>query len=552
MTSFFSLTKAFIESLSMSNTRGFKKVAFTFLLIVVFFFIFLPFILGTGILTYAMTENLMEVNYESVGINLLIILLSLFVFIFSFNVILNELYFNDNIEHILPLPIKPETIVASKFTSCFIAENIMSFFIILSGVLGYLFAIGFKWSSFILSLIGVITLPIIPMIYTGIICLLIMNFTKFIKNKESVRQFSMMLVFIVLFIFVFSISTLRQFDFDLFIENITIGNQSFLKTLNIIFPHINLFIDTINNNSIISLILYLLVNAIFIFIYLLLSKYLYLDGVIGLNSKDTSVKKTSTKLIDNIKKRDPMTSYIIKEFKVLFRTPSFFINCIIINIIWPIFVYAIIKIINLGTLKQLGSLINYLDTEPVIIYFIFILGISIMVPCISTISSSSFSREGKHYDFIKYIPFPLYKVLYSKIFVSFIISFVGIFVYFIIFSIIAHLDILIVIPSLIIITLAIFFISLLGVFIDSIQPKLVWDDELNALRENYNTFVVMGISLLLFGILMIIGFYLIRIDIVNFNLYYIIIVITLSFLIILMLILFRLFGVNNLKEQEEL
>ena len=552
MTSFFSLTKAFIKSLSMSNTRGFKKVAFTFLLIVVFFFIFLPFILGTGILTYAMTENLMEVNYESVGIDLLIILLSLFVFIFSFNVILNELYFNDNIEHILPLPIKPETIVASKFTSCFIAENIMSFFIILSGVLGYLFAIGFKWSSFILSLIGVITLPIIPMIYTGIICLLIMNFTKFIKNKESVRQFSMMLVFIVLFIFVFSISTLRQFDFDLFIENITIGNQSFLKTLNIIFPHINLFIDTINNNSIISLILYLLVNAIFIFIYLLLSKYLYLDGVIGLNSKDTSVKKTSTKLIDNIKKRDPMTSYIIKEFKVLFRTPSFFINCIIINIIWPIFVYAIIKIINLGTLKQLGSLINYLDTEPVIIYFIFILGISIMVPCISTISSSSFSREGKHYDFIKYIPFPLYKVLYSKIFVSFIISFVGIFVYFIIFSIIAHLDILIVIPSLIIITLAIFFISLLGVFIDSIQPKLVWDDELNALRENYNTFVVMGISLLLFGILMIIGFYLIRIDIVNFNLYYIIIVITLSFLIILMLILFRLFGVNNLKEQEEL
>ncbi|MBQ8131911.1 MAG: hypothetical protein IJ193_05415, partial [Bacilli bacterium] len=36
-------------------------------------------------------------------------------------------------------------------------------------------------------------------------------------------------------------------------------------------------------------------------------------------------------------------------------------------------------------------------------------------------------------------------------------------------------------------------------YIDSIQPKLIWDDEANSLRENYNTFMVMGFALLFFA-----------------------------------------------------
>ena len=551
MNSYFSLSKSFIKSLSMSDSKGFKKIGFSFLLLLVLFFIFIPFIFGVGVLTYSMTESLLEVDFESVGIELLCILMSLFIFIFSFNVLLNELYFNDNIEHILPFPLKPYEIVASKFTSCFIAENIMSFFIILSGLIGYLFAIGFKWSSLFLGLVGVITLPIIPMVYTGIICLFIMYFTKFIKNKESVRQFSMLLVFIVLFIFVFSISMLRQFDFDQFIEGLALGNHSFLNIFNGIFPHISLFVDTVNHNSIISLILYIIVNGAFIFLYLFLSNYFYLDGVMDLNSKNNNTKKASTKLVDNVRKRNPSYSFISKEFKILFRTPSFFINCIVINIIWPIFVYAVILILNLGSFKELGILINSLDNKNIIIYYLFIFGISIIVPCISTISSSSFSREGKHYDFIKYIPFELYKVIYIKIFVSFIISFVGVLFYFVIVSIISKLNILIFITSLIIIILSILLVSLVGVFIDSIQPKLVWDDELNALRENYNTFVVMGLSLLLIGIFLFLGIYYIN-NLISFNNFYIILILSLFILIIFIIILFKLFGVSNLEEQEEL
>lgn len=551
MNSFLSLTKSFIKSLSMSDATGFRRILFRFLLCVVFFFIFLPFVLGVGILTYSMTVSLMEVDFETVGLSLLLILLSFFIFIFSFNVILNELYFNDNIEHILPLPLKPYEVVASKFSACFMAENIMSFLIVFFGVGGYLVARGFKWSSFLLGLVGVVTLPIIPMVYTGIICLFLMYFTKFIRNKESVKQFSMLLVFGVLCVFVFSISSLRQFDFDLFIEGMALGNRRFLNVMNVIFPHINLFIDTINNNSIFSLLLYLLVNAFFVGIYLLLSNKFYFDGVMGLISKDTKKKKTSTTLLNNIYRKTPVISYISKELKILFRTPSYFINCITINIIWPIFVYAIYKILNLGSIRDIGLHINSFDNKTMIIYFLFILGISIMVPCISTISSSSFSREGKHYDFIKYIPLSFNKILFSKIFVAFIISFIGIIFYLFIFAIMSRMRFSVFLLSLLFIIISVLVISILGVLIDSIQPKLVWDDELNALRENYNTFIVMGISLLIMIIILLFGLYYIdrNISYINFFIFNSVLLLILAFIL---LVLIKIFGVKNLQDQEEL
>jgi ABC-2 type transport system permease protein len=52
-------------------------------------------------------------------------------------------------------------------------------------------------------------------------------------------------------------------------------------------------------------------------------------------------------------------------------------------------------------------------------------------------------------------------------------------------------------------------VSFIGLYIDSLQPKLNWDDENNALRENYNTFIAMGYSLLLFTVLCGGGYYLI-------------------------------------------
>ena len=61
---------------------------------------------------------------------------------------------------------------------------------------------------------------------------------------------------------------------------------------------------------------------------------------------------------------------------------------------------------------------------------------------------------------------------------------------------------------ILLIALSISLISLIGLLIDSSFPKLIWDDESDSLRENYNTFIAMGYSLLVFALLCGGGYYL--------------------------------------------
>ena len=168
------LTKLFMKSLQMGKVTGKKnKVIFGFLLASVALFIFLPFILFFGIFMFSMTEQLNEVGYASIGLEMMCFLVAIFTFVFSFSVILNQFYFSEDIPSILPLPLKPEEIVISKFTSCFLAENVMEFLMLLVGVIGYGIAVNAPIGNYILSLIGIFTLPIIPMVYCGSLCLII-------------------------------------------------------------------------------------------------------------------------------------------------------------------------------------------------------------------------------------------------------------------------------------------------------------------------------------------------------------------------------------------
>ena len=503
MTNYLSLAKVFIRSLSMTKPSTKKQMIVTkLLLVLVSLLIILPFVVVSGLFIYTVTNSLVEYNYETIGLEFMCILLCVFTFIFSFNVILNELYFTGDIENLLPLPLKPREIVGAKIASIFCAESLVQLLVIFFSVIGFFFALGLSFKNFLLGILGMITLPMIPIIYCSIISLLIMSFTRFIKNKETIRKVGLVFVLAVLMLFVYFLGALQNFDLELYIEGFVNGDQTFLHVMRGIFPHINLFIDILVTGSIRSLLLYILVNIGFIVVLLVLADVCYFKGVVGLSSKDTESKKSSSNILNNIKVENPTNSYFKKEIFTLFRTSSYFLNCILINFIWPIFVYVICKLKFPDlTLSKLKNLVTSTDNNTLIIIFMFVIGVSILLPALNSIASSSFSREGKNFYFMKYIPMDYSSQVYVKLLVSFIIAFIGVNVFSLIFYLVIGLKVSTAFIFLIISFLAILFICSLGIIIDSINPKLVWDDELNALRENSNNFIVMGISIFMFIVL---------------------------------------------------
>ena len=110
MANYLALTKVFLKNIKMSKSPNKRaRRMFAFLLVFTFLFIIVPFLLISSLFVYDTTIQLMDINYESIGLQIMCYLVSIFTFVFTFPVILNEFYFSNDIEKLVPLPIKPVT-----------------------------------------------------------------------------------------------------------------------------------------------------------------------------------------------------------------------------------------------------------------------------------------------------------------------------------------------------------------------------------------------------------------------------------------------------------
>lgn len=554
MNSYITLTKTFIAAIGMSAPQDKRrKIMIAILSCFGIFGVLLPVTFGVGILVKLMTETLAPVGCASLGIQLMFHVICLFTVIFGINVIFNEFYFSNDIEYLLPWPLRAYQITASKFTAAFYNENIMQFMLVLSCIVGY--GIGAKMGilNWLLSIIGIITLPILPLAYCAIISMLLMAFTKFIRNKDVIQKFSVALIFLMVIALVGSIGFLQNMDIDNYVATLASGDQGFFTVMNYLFPNVPLFVKTFTEGSFTAFLGYIGVNAVVIVIMLVLSECLYFRGVIGLTSSASNKKtKDLDKQLTSCKQKNAAYSYFMKEVRMLVRTPVFFTNCIAINFLWPIFIYAMYKIQSRRiSLSELQKLYADKDLRIQLAFLLGIVGISVIVAAINSLSSNAISREGKHFSFMKYIPVPYFTQWNVKAFVGIIFPAAGVLIYFIPFCIMVKVPLIHIIMLTLLSLMSITFVSYMGVYIDSIQPKLIWDDEMSALRENYNTFFSMAISIAFTAIVCVGGFFLFCNTKISIGMTALILVIILAVANLIVLSLTSKDGIRNLEEQEE-
>ncbi len=557
MNSYLSLTKTFISALSMSKSNDKKrKLIILILSIFALFGIMIPGALLLGFFVGISTYNLTILNAGSqistFVLQLVLEVIAIFTFVFGISVILNELYFTNDIEYILPWPLRIWQIVISKFTAAYIGENIMQLAFIVATIVGFGIGANIGIINWFIGICGIFLLPILPMVYCTIICMLVMRFTKIIKNKDSVQKATIFIIFAILIIVLLSVSSLGNFDFNNFSGNVNELSNNYFYVLNILFPTVDLFVKAIGNGDIIMFLIYLLVNILAIIIMLVIAELIYFRGVINLSVNKNSLDVSLDKLIKSVRQHTPAYSYFMKELRILVRTPAFYTHCVIVNFIWPIFVYAVFKAsdssITLLWLKE-----NYYANENIALFMtVFIVGISAFLTSLNSITSNAISREGKHFHFMKSIPLDYKTQLTVKTLVGILFSFIGIMVYFIPVCIFINVNIIHMIGYIILSFLTIMFVAYMGIYIDSLQPKLVWDDELSVLRENYNMFFSMAIVIVFVIVSAIGGYFILLNKHLVFGQLFLIFVSILILCNIVMYLISRKSLVNNIIVQEEM
>ncbi len=521
MNVFLQLIKITTSSVEPATDEKKRSKAFgTVMGILIVLLLFIPICAFTAFMVYALTNGIVtlqttnEVYAQSktavtAGLSMLLHIVALFSFIFGFNVIMSVFYFSSDLEYLLPLPISPMKIVGAKLAATMLSENVMECMLVISALIGFMVGYGFNPPvgdglnivSFLAMIIGVATFPILPICYCAIICMIVMSVSRVFKNKDRVSKATQLSTVLILLALVIFMQMTGGFNPDTFVENLINGNFTIFGVFDKIFCTVPLLSSALAGH-ILSLLLYMVVNAAAVGLVLLYAYKLYFNAVVSLNNGQGKAKADGKALdLDKkVKQSSPTLTYLKKEFKILFRTPAYLMNCLGINLIWPIFIYLFIVM-----QKQNAMLSGFIDKvrngddASVMHLTVIVFAISVILTSLNCIASSAITREGKHFDVMRYLPIGMMTQINAKALVSIIISGVGLIVYIITAFAIFDVSVYLTTYSVLLSILAVVFTTYLGIYIDTINPKLVWEDELNALRGNYHVFYNMGLELIITG-----------------------------------------------------
>ena len=463
----------------------------------VLLFVVIPVTIMTGFFTFILTKGLMQTGHPEFGVKLMYGLISIFTVVFGINVIFNELYFEDDISYLLPLPLKAEELVLSRFIAVFIGENMMQFAVVIAVVTGFGLAYPMNVIQWVISLAAGFLLPVIPMAVIAIAGMLLMTFTRFIKKKETVRRISYAIIILILAAGASMLLTIDISEIVFFIIEGTASNILFVKILDMIFPQTGLIAEYMVTGSFWPVLVFAAICLLSLVLLCACARLFYMESVTRLN-ETTHVQKNAGSSVSVVCRSAAMTLFI-KEMRILVRTPAFLTNCVAANFVWPAFVLIFAKIMS-ADLGRSGVCAYFADQSHKTAAMAVILAITMVTAAMNCLGSDSFSREGKGFDYIKFIPVS-YRLQWNvKTAAAIVWTLAGTVPFFAFFVIYAKFDVLSAVLTMIMVALSAFFVTELGMLLDSLNPKLFWLDALSALRENYNTVFCMGITIVTCGL----------------------------------------------------
>jgi len=507
MSKFIALTRILLKtgtqsSNSKKNKNGIKGILLGLLLIIAL----MPMAIGFGKFLSEAYDGLHAIGQEAVILGFGLSVVSIVIFFFGIFYAMGIFYFSMDVENLLPLPFKPWHIMGAKFTVVLIYEYLTEVIFFAPTLISY----GIKSSGGVLYYIyGVIIfllLPIVPLVIASIINMIIMRFTNIAKNKDRFRLFGGIIamcfgVGINIYIQRFSQDVSQSAITEMFAK----GNNSLLSLATRIFPStkiaVNSLINTTNIHGFINLILFIIIAVVALIIFIMLGESLYFKGVMGVSETTSKRKSLSNfELIKSTSQNSSLKIYILKELKILFRTPIYFMNCVLMNFLWPIF-FLIPAFTQKGGGSQLRAITDFLQdgrsTGIVLgVFFAFM----VFASSSNSISTTAISREGKNLYILKYIPMKYKQQLMAKILSAVVLGIAGMIMVSILGIILLRISLGLLLLLLIVGVVGILLTSFIGIFIDLNFPKLQWNTEQEAVKRNFNVIISMIICLALGGL----------------------------------------------------
>lgn len=526
MRNFFILTCFLFKcGLGSAEGKGKKKSglslkigkAATYILVGICMIPMMAVLFGVGKSGYEMFAS---IGLEGLVLQLACIIGGLVIFFFAITMVISVFYMTSDLEALLPLPLASWQIVGAKMTMALVYEYLWVLFFIAPVLVGYGVAAGSGIAYWISVVLGCLALPVVPLCYAGLITMVVMRVFKKIRNKDLLSTLGLG----VSILFAFGISAFSQLmgttagSGDL--VQILTEKAGLIKTMGNVFPNFRFLSNGLEDGSILQILLFILTSLVFAAVFLFVAQKIYLQTAVGMSeASDKKRRLTRAERVKASRERKPVYTYTMIEIKKMVRTPTYFFNCVLMCLIWPLFIMIPLIFSLMGSGLALGTIFRssgfvqeisavLKDEISFGIAMVVVAGISAFVGSMNMTTATAISREGTDYYIMKYLPMSYTDQLRAKVASGFIFSFIGSVIYIVLIEavlIFLGMNILILPLSVIMNVAMLLLLNYVQLLLDLAYPKLVWENEAAAVKNNFHAAVGMFIGLGIGTILVVVA-----------------------------------------------
>ncbi len=501
MRKYLTLTNVLLKC-GFQMTDGKSKKWFKLFLYVVLAISFLPML---GLLYFTVDALLplySQIDQSALMMGVMLFLACILIFIFSLFLIPSIFYFSSDLEILLALPLKSIHIIGAKFTVCVLYEYLFAASILVPTYAAYLHQGNIEWSFLPLGIIVMVLLPIFPLVLSTLFTILLMRFVPFFKNRDRFNLISSILVVGLGMSFSFFMNSLGTQSESELLQALMSGGSSLLSLFMKLFPSIPYFARALVEGNLWELFIGIVITLLALIVLLSMGKFLYFKGAIGSGETSASHKQLSERKLKQLTHRgNKKWTYLKKDFKVLLRTPAYFTNCLLMVIIFPILmlVFPLFNQQDGLSAFDFNTLILYLQRmDHFIAYVIWIaLGTGFLFGIFNQISATAISREGSQYTVMKYIPMSYRDQIHAKLLLGVLAGVIGNVAMAAAMSLLVPFAWYYYVLYCLISTITTLLINALAIMLDLAKPKLVWEQEAAAVKQNLGTFVALMLGMAL-------------------------------------------------------
>ena len=428
------------------------------------------------------------------------------VFFFGVFYVLSIFYFSSDVEKLLPLPLRAFEILGAKFLVTTVYEYIGA--LLITGPLYITYGIrsGAGPAFYVIATLVYLLLPVIPLAIASILVMAVMRFTPFARNRDVFNIVVSLLILVLALGFNVGMQKLIGIsDPNLVTKLLGQDGGSIARITSSMFPGTGFAASALATagslESLGNLLLFVLFSAAAFGVFLLAGNFLYFAGVLGAGSATSRSRRlTATQLARGTASADAAVTYVRKELRILVRTPIFLLNNVIMNFLFPFFLLIPFAAGGSGDADLEGLLtlvrsgVFAKGTEMAAPALAVCFGLMVFASSTNGIAASALSRDGSSAWFMKTIPMSYSRQIGCKVATGVLLSLCATLISTIFVCVLIAPPVWFVALLLVAALIGAVMPNVVGILFDLRWPKLNWDNEQKAVKQNLNVLYEMFIA----------------------------------------------------------